>query len=172
MSDRIELRIVYERDAFRQALRAWWSSVVPPVPFLHRAISWAVFWMAVAVLAGVLAAFDVSPWYVLAGLIGAAVPVAVFAFLQRTRIGRFHEIIGRHWERAGVGSAVFDAEGVTLTDAVSRREITWNGIDAIAAARGVTVLRTGYAVIAIPDAALDGMSPETFRDRLHAWSAP
>lgn len=151
-------------------MTGWWQSVVPPAPFVQRAIFWAIVWAGIGLLAGAVTLFGLTPWFVLAGLAGAAVLILVFVYLQRTRMARFWDVIGTHWDRAGDTLATFSAEGVVLVDRVSRRELDWPAIDAIRGVRGVTVLRSGIAMIAIPDATLPGgLNPRDFRARLEAW---
>lgn len=168
--EEIELTFAYDRKLWRRAMSGWWRSVVPPTPFMQRAIFWAVIWIAIGVLAGVIAAIGLTPYYVLAGILGAAVLVAVFVYLQRTRMARFWNVVGGHWEKAGETHAVFGPGGVMLTDAVSRRDLAWNAIDTVAHVRGATVLRSGFSMIAIPDAALPGgLDAKAFRARLAMW---
>ena len=101
---------------------------------------------------------------------GAGVLIAVFTYLQRTRMARFWDVIGGHWDRAGATRAEFGPEGVTLTDDVSRRALDWAGIDAVAKVRGATVLRSGISMTVIPDTALpEGLDAQTFRARLRDW---
>lgn len=169
----IALTIAYDRALWRRAMTGWWQSVVPPEPFLKRAIFWAVVWFAVGVVALAVAAAGLSMLYVGAGLFGAALMVSGFAYLQRTRMGRFWDVIGTHWERAGETEAVFGPDGVTLSDAVSRRELGWAAVDAVKGVRGATVLRSGISMIAVPDAALpQGLTPQAFRARLAEWRKP
>ena len=87
-------------------------------------------------------------------------------------MSRFWDIVGSHWEKAGETTATFSPDGLVLTDAVSRRELSWPAIDAIKGQRGVTVLRSGISMIAIPDTALpDGMIQADFRTQLNDWRA-
>ena len=166
----IAVTFAYDRKLWRRAMSGWWRSVVPPAPFMQRAIFWAVIWVTIGVFAGVIAVFGLTPYYVLAGLLGAAVLVAVFVYLQRTRMAQFWNVVGRHWDRAGETHAVFGPGGVTLSDAVSRRDLAWSAVDAVAPVRGATVLRSGISMIAIPDAALPaGLDAQAFRARLAAW---
>jgi hypothetical protein len=171
--DAITVTFGHDRRLFRRALTGWWQSAVPPQSFVGRSIGWAVIWLAVGMLIMGLLAAGLTPGHIGAGIGGAGLLVGAFAYLQRTRMGRFHTEIARHWDKAGDTTARFDASGVVLTDAVSRRELQWNAIDAIRGARGVTVLRSGISMIAVPDAALpDGMRPKDFRARLDAWRTP
>jgi len=166
----VRVRFAYERKLWRRAMTGWWRSVVPPRPFVQRAIVWAVIWGAIGILAGAMTLFGLTPTYVVAGLVGAGVLVVGFVYLQRTRMGQFWNVLGRHWEKAGETEAVFGPQGVTLTDAVSRREMTWAAVDAVASVRGATVLRSGISMIAVPDAALpEDLSPRDFRARLTGW---
>ncbi len=169
-TDAITVSITYDRALWRRAMTGWWRSVVPPDPFVKRAIFWAVVWFLIGALTLTLSFLDIPPSYVFAGLIGAAFLVGVFGYLQRTRMSRFWDVVGRHWDRAGVTEATFSPGGVSLTDEVSRRDMTWQAIDAIKGMRGVTVIRSGISMIAVPDAALpEGMKAQAFRDRLRAW---
>lgn len=168
--DAIVLRFRYERKLWRRAMTGWWQSVVPPAPFVQRAIFWAVVWAAIGILAMGITALGLTPYYVFAGLIGAAFLIGVFGYLQRTRMDRFWDVVGSHWDKAGETEAVFDPTGLTLTDDVSCREHRWAAIDAIKGQRGVTVLRSGIAMMAIPDTALpQGLTPAEFRSRLQSW---
>ena len=170
MTETVTVTFTYDRALWRRAMSGWWRSVIPPRPFLHRAITWAVIWLAIAVLAGAISHFGLTPTYVAAGLIGAACLVAVFTYLQRTRMARFWDIVGRHWDRAGATKAQFGPDGVILTDSVSHRELAWPAIDAVAKVRGGTVLRSGISMTVIPDAALpEGLEAEAFRDRIRTW---
>lgn len=169
----IRVNITYDRVLWRRAMTGWWQSVVPPAPFVQRAIFWAIVWFAIGVLTLGLNAAGIAPSYVFAGLIGAAFLIGVFGYLQRTRMGRFWDVVGAHWDKAGRTDAVFGPDGVTLTDAVSRRVLKWAAIDAVAVRRGVTILRTGIAMIAVPDKDLpDGMTGADFRARLDEWRSP
>jgi hypothetical protein len=151
-------------------MTGWWQSVVPPAPFLKRAIFWAVVWGLIGVLAMVITAAGLTPYYVFAGLIGAAFLIGVFGYLQRTRMDRFWDEIGTHWDRAGATEASFGPDGIILSDQVSRRALFWSGVDAISGQRGVTVIRSGISMIAIPDGDLpDGMTGKAFRARLDEW---
>ncbi len=166
----IEVTIAYERQLWRRAMTGWWQSVVPPAPFVQRAIFWAVVWIAIGALAGAITIFGLSPYYVLAGLIGAGILVGVFAYLQRTRMSQFWNVIGSHWDQAGETRAQFGPRGLTLTDSVSHRDLQWIAIDAITGVRGGTVLRSGISMTVVPDAALpEGLSGKAFRARLSAW---
>ena len=170
MSDEIVVRFTYERALWRRAMTGWWRSVVPSEPFLKRAIFWAVIWALIGVLALAIAAAGQSPYLMAAGLVGAGVLIAVFTYLQRTRMSRFWDVVGSHWDRAGETEAGFGPNGVTLIDDVSRRELEWSAIDAIMGVRGGTVMRSGIAMMVIPDAALpSGLNAKTFRARLQDW---
>lgn len=166
----IVVRFTYERALWRRAMTGWWRSVVPAEPFLKRAIFWAVIWALIGVLALAIVAAGQSPYLMAAGLLGASVLIAVFTYLQRTRMSRFWDIVGRHWDRAGETEAGFGAAGVSLVDAVSRRDLEWSAIDAIIGVRGGTVMRSGIAMVVIPDAALpQGLGAKAFRARLQDW---
>lgn len=171
--DAITLTFGHDRQHFRRALTGWWQSAVPPQSFVGRSTGWAMIWLAIGILIMGLLAWGLTPGHIGAGLGGAGLLVGAFAYLQRTRMGRFHAEIGRHWDKAGDTTARFDATGVLLTDRVSRRELSWDAIDAIRGVRGVTVLRSGISMIAVPDTALpQGLRPKEFRARLDAWRAP
>lgn len=173
MSEIVTVTFTYDRKLWRRAMTGWWQSVVPPTPFVQRAIFWAIVWFAIALLAGAVSLFGFPPGYVGAGLVGAGVLIAVFTYLQRTRMGRFWDVIGSHWDKAGETRADFGPDGVTLTDVVSKRMLQWAGIDAIAKVRGATVLRSGISMTVIPDTALpDGMDAPAFRARLRSWRQP
>ena len=173
MTDTITVTYTYDRALWRRAMTGWWRSVIPPRPFLHRAIAWAVIWMAIAVLAGAISHFGLSPAYVVAGLLGAACLVGVFTFLQRTRMARFWDIVGSHWDTAGATEAQFRPDGLVLTDTVSRHELAWSAIDAVAAVRGGTVLRSGISMTVIPDSALpEEWRGKDFRAQLADWRQP
>ena len=170
--DTITVRIAYDRTLWRRAMTGWWQSVVLPAPFVKRAIFWAVVWFAIGALTLVLSVLHIAPSHVLAGLLGAAFLIGVFGFLQRMRMDRFWDVVGEHWDKAGEAEADFGPEGVIVTDAVSRRELSWLAIDAVKGRRGVTVIRSGISMIAVPDKTLpDGMTGKEFRDRLSAWRA-
>lgn len=169
-SDSIEVTFTYDRPLWRSAMTGWWRSVVPPDPFVKRAIFWAVVWLLIGVLTLILSALSIGPSYVFAGLIGAAFLIGVFGYLQRTRMSRFWDIVGTHWDKAGATTARFNAEGVFLTDQVSRRDLGWDAIDAVKGLSGVTVLRSGFSMIAVPDSALpSGMDAKAFRAQLDRW---
>lgn len=160
----------YDRKMFRRALSGWWQSAVPPEPFLKRALIWAVIWFALGIGTMVLVALDLTPWFMGAALAGAGSLVLVVGVLQRTRMARFHDVIGAHWDKAGATEAEFSASGVVFRDAISKQSLGWPAINAIASKKGVTVLRTGFQMIAIPDKDLPvGLTPNAFRARLNAW---
>ena len=166
----ISVVITYDRTLWRRAMTGWWQSVVPPAPFVRRVIFWAVVWGLVGLLAMILAVLGLSPAFVLAGLIGAGFLVGVFAYLQRTRMDRFWDVVGTHWDKAGAARADFGPGGIHISDSVSRRELAWPAVDAIGAQRGVTIIRTGIAMIAVPDDALpEGMTGKAFRAKLEGW---
>ena len=168
--DEIRLTTHYNRPLFRRAMSAWWQSTVPPVPFIQRAIIWAIIWFGVGLVGLGLFAAGYSPFFLVAGLIGAGVMVSSFAYLQRTRMGRFHDEIGRHWDKAGAVEMVFSSSGVVIADQVERREMAWGAIDAVRGAKGVTSIRTGFSMIVVPDGDLpEGMSAKVFRERLKEW---
>lgn len=166
------LTIAYDRALWRQAMTGWWQSVVPPAPFFKRAIFWAGVWFAIGALTLGLSAAGIGPAFVAAGLIGAAFLIGVFGYLQRTRMGRFWDVIGAHWDKAGATTASFGPDGITLRDDVSSRDMTWAAVDAVKAKKGVTVIRSGISMIAIPDKALpEGLTPKAFRARIAEWRA-
>ncbi|MGI9391638.1 MAG: hypothetical protein ACR2O1_16395 [Boseongicola sp.] len=168
----INVSFAYDRALSRRAMTGWWQSVVPPEPFLKRAIVWAVIWFGVLAIALVIAAFGLSPWYVGAGLIGAGAMIASFAYLQRTRMSRFWDELGRHWDRAGETQVQIDASGLAIRDNVSQRALNWLAIDAVKAVRGGTVFRSGISMLVVPDASLpSGLRPKAFRERIAAWRA-
>ena len=170
MSDPVSVTFTYERQLWRRAMTGWWQSVVPPAPFVQRAIFWAVVWFGIALLAGAVTLLGLTPSHVGTGLVGAGLLIGVFAYLQRTRMARFWDVIGAHWEKAGAMTAEFGPEGVVLTDAVSKRRFDWSGIDAVAKVRGGTVLRSGISMTVIPDASLpEGLDGPAFRARLRDW---
>lgn len=170
MTDPLTVTIAYDRKLWRRGMTGWWRSVVPTAPFTQRAIFWAVIWIGIGVLAGAVSVFGFTPGYVVAGLIGAGLLVGVFTYLQRTRMSRFWDVIGSHWDRAGVTQATFAADGVTLVDDVSQRQLSWPAIDAVATVRGATVLRSGISMTIVPDDALpEGTSATDFRKRISKW---
>ncbi len=166
----VRVTFAYDRALWRRAMTGWWQSVVPPTPFIQRALFWAVVWAGIGMLAGAVTLWGLTPYHVAAGLAGAGILLAVFVYFQRTRMARFWDVIGRHWDAAGETEAVFGPEGITLTDRVSRRDLTWAAVDAVAAVRGGTVFRSGISMVAIPDAALpDGIDARAFRARIAGW---
>lgn len=166
----IEVTVAYDRALWRRAMTGWWQSVVPPAPFFKRAIFWAIVWGLIGLLAMLLTAVGLTPYYVFAGLIGAAFLVGVFGYLQRTRMDRFWDEIGTHWDRAGETRAIFGPDGISLSDDVSHREMSWQAVDAIRGQRGVTVIRSGISMIAIPDEDLPtGLTGKAFREQLNSW---
>lgn len=166
----ILVSITYDRALWRRAMTGWWQSVVPPEPFVKRVVFWAVVWALIGLLTLVLTAVGLTPYYVFAGLIGAAFLIGVFGYLQRTRMNRFWDVVGRHWDRAGLTHAEFGKDGISLKDAVSRHEINWDGVDAIKGRRGVTVIRSGISMVAVPDSDLPtDMTGQQFRTILKEW---
>ena len=173
MTEPLTLTISYDRALWRRGMTGWWQSVVPPAPFTQRAIFWAVVWVAIGVLAGAVSVFGFTPGYVVAGLIGAGLLVGVFAYLQRTRMAQFWDVVGGHWDKAGDTQATFTPDGVTLVDSVSRRQLSWMAIDAVANVRGGTVLRSGISMTIVPDDVLpDGLPAKEFRKQINAWRTP
>lgn len=170
MSETLTVSFPYDRALMRRAMTAWWQSVVPPNSFVSRAVSWSVAWFGVLLVALILGAYGISPSHVVAGLVGSAVPVLAFAYLQRTRMGRFWDIVGLHWEAAGVTTATFGPDGIDIADDVSRKHLDWTAVDAVCAARGGTVIRSGISMLAVPDDCLpEDLDPGAFRRRLGAW---
>ena len=166
----INVAFTYDRKLWRRAMTGWWRSVVPNAPFAQRAIFWAVVWGAIGFLAGAITMFGLTPYYVLAGLAGAGMLIGVFAYLQRTRMARFWDVVGAHWDRAGETRAVFGPEGIALTDQVSQRELAWSAVDAVVPVRGGTVFRSGISMTVVPDAALpEGLDAKRFRGRINQW---
>ena len=166
----IRITIVYDRALWRRAMTGWWRSVVPPEPFVKRAIFWAIVWFAIGALTLALSAVGIGPEFVFAGLIGAAFLIGVFGYLQRTRMSRFWDVVGSHWDKAGKTKAIFGPEGITLTDDVSHRQMRWAAVDAIKRQKGVTVIRSGISMIAVPDSALpEGMTTKAFSAQLADW---
>ena len=55
----IRVTIAYDRALWRSAMSGWWQSVVPPAPFMQRAIFWALVWFAIGMLALGLASLQV-----------------------------------------------------------------------------------------------------------------
>lgn len=172
MNDPLTVTITYDRKLWRRGMTGWWRSVVPTAPFTQRAIFWAVIWIGIAVLAGAVSLFGFTPGYVGAGLIGAGLLIGVFTYLQRTRMSRFWDVIGSHWDRAGVTQATFASDGITLVDDVSRRQLSWPAIDAVATFKGGTVLRSGISMTIVPDDSLpEGISAAAFRKQMDTWRA-
>lgn len=170
--DAFTVTFAYDRALWRRAMTGWWQSVVPPVPFVQRAIIWAVVWFIVGAIALGLSAAGLSMFYALGGVVGAAVVFAVFGYLQRTRMSRFWDEIGRHWDRAGETRVTFDAVGLTIEDNVSQRTLSWSAVDAVRAVRGGTVIRSGISMLVVPDTALPGeMTAKAFRGRVRRWRA-
>ena len=165
---RIVATVRYDRALWRRAMTGWWQSVVPPAPFVQRAVFWAVVWLCVGLFAGALGLAGLAPTLVLWCLAGAGLMVGVFAYLQRTRMSRFWDEIGRHWDRAGETEMAFGPDGIEMRDEVSRRSLGWDAVDAVRAVRGGTVIRSGSSMIVVPDAALD-MAGAEFRARVAGW---
>ncbi|MDA8587278.1 YcxB family protein [Rhodobacteraceae bacterium] len=164
------MTISYDRKLWRRGMTGWWRSVVPPQPFAQRAIFWAVIWVAIGALAGSMSLFGLPTGYVAAGLVGAGLLIGVFTYLQRTRMSRFWDVIGAHWDKAGVTQATFGPDGFLLIDEVSRREMSWTAIDAVKTVRGGTVLRSGISMTMVPDAALpEGTDAPAFRKMINTW---
>ena len=173
MTEPLTVTISYDRALWRRGMTGWWQSVVPPAPFGQRAIFWAVVWVGIGVLAGAVTIFGFTPGYVGAGLIGAGLLVGAFAYLQRTRMSQFWDVIGGHLDKAGVTQATFSPYGVTLVDNVSRRELSWPAIDAVASVRDGTVLRSGISMTIVPDDVLpNGLTAAEFRKQINTWRSP
>ena len=170
MSAPIRLTTGFDRRHFRRALMGWWQSAVPNASFTSRAVRWAVIWGGLVVVTVVFGYLGIEPVFVLAGMVGAGVLVLAFAVLQRTRMGRFTDRIARHWDAAGEAEVVFDEAGLVMEDAVSRLELRWEGVEAVRAMRGGTVIRSGMRMIWIPDADLPrGLKPKAFRAAIRTW---
>ena len=168
-----QVTFAYDRALWRRGMTGWWQSVVPPAPFVQRAIFWAIIWAVIGALAIALSAVGMSVVFVGAGLVGAGFMIAAFGYLQRTRMSRFWDEIGRHWDRAGQTRIIFDHVGLSIADDVSERRLSWPAIDAVRAVRGGTVIRSGISMLVVPDTALpDGMDARAFRARLGAWRRP
>ena len=166
----IIVTFAYNRALSRRAMTGWWRSVVPPEPFLKRAIVWAVIWFVILGISLAVAAFGLTPWFVGAGLIGAGAVIASFTYLQRTRMSRFWDELGRHWDRAGETEVQINASGLAIRDNVSQRTLNWGAIDAVKAVRGGTVFRSGISMLVIPDLALpETLSAKAFREQVTAW---
>lgn len=164
------VRFGYDRALMRRAMTGWWQSVVPPEPFLKRAIFWAVVWFAIGVAALMVQAAGISLWLIGGGLFGAALMVGAFGYLQRTRMERFWDVIGTHWDRAGETSVTFSPEGLVIADGVSRRDLSWAAVDAVKAVRGGTVFRSGISMLVVPDKALpEGTTASAFREHVAQW---
>ncbi|MDD9923759.1 MAG: hypothetical protein OXQ92_15990 [Boseongicola sp.] len=168
--DAISVTFSYDRALWRRGMTGWWQSVVPTEPFIKRAIFWAFIWLMIFIVALAVSAFGLSIWYVGTGLIGAGIMISVFAYLQRTRMSRFWDEIGRHWDKAGETHVTFDEEGLMVDDDVSSRALKWQAVDAIKPVRGATVIRSAITMLVIPDAALpNDLTPKEFRQTISGW---
>ena len=166
----ISVTFAYDRALWRRGMTGWWQSVVPPEPFLKRVIFWAVIWFGVGIIALGLAVAGLTMLFAVAGLVGAGIMVASFAYLQRTRMSRFWDEIGRHWDRAGKTRVTADVSGLAIEDDVATRKLSWAAVDAVKAVRGGTVIRSGISMMVVPDEALpEGMAPKAFRAQLNVW---
>ena len=166
----IQVTCAYDRELWWSAMTGWWQSVVPPEAFVKRAIFWAVVWLMIGALTLALSVLDIAPSYVFAGLIGAAFLIGVFGYPQRTRMKRCWDVVGSHWDKTGLTQAVFGSEGITSTDAVSEKHLSWVAIDAVKKRFGHTVIRSGISMTVVPDDALpNGMSGSEFRDQIAKW---
>jgi hypothetical protein len=162
--------ITYDRVLWRRAMTGWWQSVVPPAPFLKRAIFWAIVWFAIGALTLGLSAAGIGPGFVFAGLVGAAFLIGVFGYLQRTRMSQFWDVVGAHWDKAGVTQASFGPGGIVLKDDVSTKQLSWAAIDAVKPKQGLTVIRSGISMTVIPDAILpDDLTGKAFRAQIAIW---
>ncbi len=169
-SDQIIVHMTYDRALWRRAMTGWWQSVVPPVPFVRRALFWAGVWFVIGAFALAVTTAGLSPLVVLWGLCGAGLMVGVFGYLQRTRMEQFWDEIGRHWDRAGATRLTFGPDGMEIVDEVSNRAFGWAAIDAIGPVRAGTVFRSGIAMIVVADSALPvDLPPEKFRNRIAEW---
>ncbi|QMU56760.1 MAG: hypothetical protein GKR98_00205 [Boseongicola sp.] len=170
MSDNISVRFAYDRALTRRAMTGWWQSIVPPEPFLKRAIIWAGIWFGLLLVTFAITAYGLTPYFTVAGLAGAGVMVAAFSYLQRTRMSRFWDEVGSHWDRAGETQVDFNQMGVRIRDGVSERRLKWSAIDAIKTVKGGTVFRSAVSMLVVPDAALPGgMTAKDFRAQLTDW---
>ncbi len=166
----ITVTFAYDRALWRRGMTGWWQSVVPPEPFMKRAIFWVIIWFGVAIIALGLAAAGLTMLFAIAGLIGAGIMVASFAYLQRTRMSRFWDEIGRHWHCAGETQLTADVSGLAMEDEVATRKLSWPAVDAVKAVRGGTVIRSGISMMVVPDASLpDGMDAKAFRAQIRRW---
>lgn len=166
----IVLRFAMDGRLLHRGLRAWWRTALRPPSFLRRVVVWALAWAAILPLTVGLGVIGVPPAMVGAGVIGAGVLILGFAVLQRVRMRAFIDELARHWQLAGETRAIFGPAGVRLADSVSRVDLAWGAVDGIGPGRGLTVLRVGVGMIAIPDAALPaGLAPDAFRARLDDW---
>ena len=168
--DTITVTFAYDRALWRRGMTGWWQSVVPPEPFLKRAVFWAIIWFGVGLFALGLAAAGLTMFFAVAGLLGAGVMVASFAYLQRTRMSRFWDEIGRHWDRAGETRISASAVGLVIEDNVSTRRLSWSAVDSVKGVRGGTVMRSGISMLVVPDPALpEALDGKAFRAKLNAW---
>ena len=85
-TDTITLTFSYDRPLWRRAMSGWWRSVVPPDPFVKRAIFWAIVWFLIGILTLILSALDIAPSYVFAD----ALPDETTPSEFRTRINAWH----------------------------------------------------------------------------------
>lgn len=169
-TDRILVRVSYERALWRRAMTGWWQSVVPPASFARRALFWAVVWFLIGIFSVAIAVAGRSPIVVLWGLCGAGLMAGVFGYLQRTRMEQFWDEIGRHWDRAGDTELIFGPDGIELADSVSRRSMGWQAVDAIRPVQGGTVIRSGISMIVVADHALPAnLTADAFRLALTDW---
>ncbi|MEO0917489.1 MAG: hypothetical protein AAFY31_10990 [Pseudomonadota bacterium] len=169
-SDVIILQVSDGRAVRQRAMTGLWQSVVPPDPFIKRATFSTCVWLALGALTLTLSVHNIAPSYLFAGLIGATFLIGVFGCLQRTRMERFWNVFGDHWDRAGDTRATFGPDGIEQTDKVSRRHLTRPDIDAITGRRGIILLRSDISKIAIPNASLpELMFGRGFRAQLALW---
>ena len=169
-ADVITLQYSFERRLFRRSLWGFWNSAVPRPSAASRIITWVLIWGALLMGTLVLGANGIEPTIVGAGLAGAAILVVGFLILQRTRMSKFAREIDRHGKLAGQTMARFSVAGIRLSDQLSETSLTWAGIDAIVGGRGATVLRSGMAMVTIPNSALpNALTPKAFRSQLNAW---
>lgn len=171
MSGALRLEFGFDRRLFPRALMAFWFSAVPRSSLRFRLVFWMLVW--VAVLAGVVAAGALRLPPSVAWAIAAGVVALWIIGLQRVRMARFYRALSAHWDKVGPMAIEFDDDGLVVTQTGSRMAFSWGVVDAVARARGGTVLRIGMTMIAVPDTALpENLSPGEFRARIANWRQP
>jgi len=170
MTDRIEATFGFDRRLFRRALTAFWFSAVPRASFRWRVTFWTILWFALLAVIGGGTAQGV-PWWQIGTVIGLGIGV-VLVVLQRSRMGRFYDVLGEHWTRTGEMTTRFDALGMRVSQTGSEMRFDWPAVDAMVKIRGGTVFRVGMTMISVPDRALPGgMTGEAFRAQVASWRA-